>query len=208
MKQDTRQKNIKKKRNYTYEITDVRDIKSDILYTKSNYILAYVRIKPTNIKLLAKEELKSRTRAITAEFKSEREPFAFLSIPRNVDMDHYLKFLVDANQKEYESEIRRELLNEMIAQATKMVVMGEAFEHQYYVKKWSKYNEHVSNCESQLNENTNNFVGYFKVIGNEAERLDHNEILKLCNLFANGESAILEEYNIDDYIPISFLKDE
>lgn len=185
------------------EFMDVADIRQGCLYTKSGYVLSYLRVFPYNIALLNERELKNQTKIITSHFKAETKPFSIFVVPRSVDMDQYLDFL----EKRYEEEItdinRKQLLNAMIREATLKVTSGTNFEHQFFLKVWESISE---NAEAKLRERIREFESYYNSYGNKTSLLDDTEILKLCNLFSNGIGSINEIYEEMEYTPISKLK--
>lgn len=185
------------------EITDVKDISNNLLYTKSGYAIGFLRLYPINIELLSKDELVNICNLLTAEFKSEKEPFTILSIPRTVDMEVYLNYLADISDQEVDNPYRKMLLNDMIMQGSKTVTNGKNFEHQFYLKVWTRYKENVTGTEGIIDEKINNMINRYSAIQNHTKSLDDTEILKLCNLFGNSNTAILETYeNNNTYIPI------
>lgn len=189
------------------EYTDIKDILKGILYTKSGYALGYLRLFPINIDLITREEKETLCNNLTAEFKPEKEMFSILSIPRTVDMEAYIDQLNSAYNQEVENPQRKFILQEMIKQASDSVLNGENFEHQYYLKVWSPYNPNVPGTERQIYQRLMNFQNRYESAQNSTKEMDENEILKLCNLFANSSTAILEEYEDISYTPISRIKE-
>lgn len=185
------------------DIVDVKDIKNGILYTKSGFMIGYLRLYPINIDLLSDTEIHSLCNTLTGEFKSEKECFSILSIPRTVDMEEYLNFLSTKFDEELDSMIKKKLLNVMIREASQKVMSGENFEHQYYVKVWMRDEE---GNERKLKERLSFFENYYQSIQNECKILTDVEIIKLCNLYSNSNSAVFESYDDADYVPMPFIK--
>lgn len=175
------------------EYTDVRDISRKVLHTKSDYSMGYLRIFPMNIELLSKDEKVGKCETLTAALKPETKAFSLYSIPRTVDMDEYINFLVQAYDNEISSSKRRMLLNEMIVDANDTVMNGQNFEHQFYLQLWDKSSK--KNINIVLEERLNDFEQYFSTIQNQTKRLDDTEIIKLCNLFANSSTATIDSYD-------------
>lgn len=188
------------------EITDVKDIKNNLLYTKSGYIIGFLRLYPINIELLSRDEMRNICNLLTGEFKSEKEPFTILSIPRTVDMEVYLNFLADISDQEIDNPYRKMLLNDMIMQGSRTVTNGKNYEHQFYIKVWTRYKENVTGSEEIIEEKINDMISRYSAVQNLTKRLDDTEILKLCNLFGNSNTAVLESYDSNNvYIPIPIL---
>lgn len=200
-------KRADQKKSTANDLTDVSDIRGNLLYTKSNYALGYLKLLPINIDLLSEDELDVLCNNLTAQFKPEKENFSILSIPRTVDMEAYLNQLSNEYDEEFEDPVRKDILKEMIRQASDSVMNGENFEHQYYIKTWSKYNANVTGTEKILKERIANFENRYESAQNKTKEVDDIEILKLCNLYGNGNSAIMESYDDNiQYTPIPVIK--
>ena len=107
------------------DITDVKDIRNNVLYTKSGYIIGFQRLYPINIELLTDSEIENLCNTLTSEFKAEKEEFSILSIPRTVDMEEYLNFLSLKYEEEMESVVKKKLLNVMMRDASQKIMNGE-----------------------------------------------------------------------------------
>lgn len=182
-------KKIEQQIQTTNEFVDVKDIKRNLLYTKSGYMIAFLKLLPINITLLDKRELKQLTTELTSRIKAEKEIFSFLVIPRSADLDRYLFFLEEKIESEITSINKRNLLNAMVRSANNK--SGQNFEHIFYLIIRDK----VGN-ENKLNERMTEFENYYNSIGNAFERVNDSEILKICNLFTNGIISLDEENNL------------
>lgn len=185
------------------DITDVKDIRNNVLYTKSGYIIGFQRLYPINIELLTDSEIENLCNTLTAEFKAEKEEFSLLCIPRTVDMEEYLNFLSLKYEEEMESVVKKKLLNVMIRDASQKIMNGENFEHQYYIRVWIPFEE---GRERQIKERLNDIEGYYQSIQNDSKSLTDVDIIKLCNLYSNSNSAVFEDYDDADYAAIPFIK--
>lgn len=188
------------------EYTDVSDIRNKILYTKSGYAIGYLRLMPINIDLISRDEKKSLCDNLTNEFKPEKEMFSILSIPRTVDMEAYLNQLNGEYEQEAENPFRKQILNIMIRQGSDAVMNGENFEHQYYLKVWSKYNPNVGGTEKIIYERLQTFESRYESVENKTREMDDTDILKLYNLYTNGNTAIMEDYEDIGYTYIPRIK--
>lgn len=184
------------------EITDVKDIRKNLLYTKSGYVIGFLRLGAINIDLLNKNEIRAKCNALTATFKAEKKKFSILSIPRTVDMEEYLNFLSQKQEDEIESFIRKKILNIMIKSATDKVVSGKNYEHQHYLKVWEKADDNSEiNIENRLTEMSSRY----ETIQVETKRVGDADIIKLCNMYANSNSAIFEDYQDATYVPLPVM---
>lgn len=173
------------------DFIDVKEIKRNLLYTKSGYVIGYLKLLPINISLLNNKELCSLNINITSKFKAEKEIFSFFIVPRSVDMDKYLNFLEKKIENEMTSINKRTLLNAMVRAATQKVSSGQNFEHQFYLAIREKEGK-----EAKLNERIREFENYYNSVGNQVMRVEDSEILKLCNLFTNGIATLEEENDL------------
>lgn len=199
MKKEVVEKKVQTARN----IVNVKDIKSDLLYTKDGNLMGYLRLYPINIDLMSDTEKKTLCNTLTAEFKAEKTGFSITCIPRTVDMEEYLNFLSMKQEEEIESLERRKLLAVMIREASNKIMSGENFEHQYYIKLWIPNNE---GNDRKLKERLISFESYYQAIQNECRQVNDVEIIKLCNLYCNSSSAVFETYEDIDYTPLSFIR--
>lgn len=187
------------------QITDVRDIKNNVLYTKSNYVIKYLRLYPINIDLLSESEKESLCNTLTASFKSMEDPFTIISIPRTVDMEDYINYLTSNYDDEIENPERKSLLNIMIKEASEKVMSGNNFEHQFYIKAWEK--EHGGEETKKLKERIEEISNNYNMVQNPTKVVEDIEIIKLCNLYGNSNTAVMENYNDYDSIPIPFINE-
>lgn len=182
-----------KKSNYELtanELTDVKDIRRNYLYTKSGYIFGYIRIFPLDIALLSDTEIRSYSKTLTGSFKSIEHPFTFLSIPRTVDINDYVNYLNMKYDAEMEFPIKKKILSTMIHEAQNKI-LGDNFEHQYFIRVWMKYDE-SDNCESKIYNMLREMASRYEAIHVNTNILDASDILRLCNLYANSTTAALE----------------
>lgn len=184
---------------------DVKDVKKNILYTKSDYLIGYLRLMPINIELLSKRELESLCNILAGGFKSIDFPFSILSIPRSVDLESYIAFLNQSYEEEIENQHRKALLRIMLKEASEKVMNDSNYEHQFFIKVWEEKssNEYV---EAKLAQKLENIAGRYALVQNETKRLNDEEIIKLCNLFANNSTAVFENYEDATYTPIPIIK--
>lgn len=186
------------------QVTDVKDIKKGFLYTKSDYIIVFLRLFPINIDLMSMQEKESKCTILTAAFKGEKEPFSIISIPRTVDMEVYLTSLSTKYDEEIFNPIKKMLLSTMISEATKKVLDGQNFEHQFYLMIWEKYNPNVIGIENKLLNRIRDFQNRYDAVNNITMILNDSEIMRLCNLYANSNSAVFDQIGVTDidYIAI------
>ena len=103
------------------EFTNVRDIKDIFLYTKDNYIMAYLQVFPFNLDLLPLQEQASLTRKLAASFEGDRKDFVYFTYPREIDLDDYKNNLKNRHAEELTNVGRRHLLTIMLQRLQRMV---------------------------------------------------------------------------------------
>lgn len=173
------------------EFVDVKDIKGMFLYTKSGYILSYIRMYLYNLDLLTTEERRSITNRLAAAFDGDRQDFVYCTLPRELDLDRYKGFLKDKRVQEVENLGKKHIIDEMIIRATELSSSNENFEHQHFFKLWKKVNISAGQmqAEAELKERAYRIRDIYRDAQVECEVLGEREIIKLCNLFSNNRSA-------------------
>lgn len=171
------------------EFTNVKDIKGTVLYTKDNYILSYLRIFFYNIDLLSLVEKKSKTAILSSSFEGDRKDFAYVTYPREIDLDTYIGSLKKYYNEELNNLGRKHLLKEMILEASELASSGENYEHQHFIKLWRFAGTDKDEAESALNVRVEEFKSRYSSVGIHVEILKEHEIIKMCNLFGNALQA-------------------
>lgn len=205
-------KKIMRKQNKDKELTaneetNVRDIKNGLIYTKDNILITYLYLLPVNIELFSESEKESITTTLSAEFKGEKKCFSYLIIPRPVDMESYLTQLVELCDEE-NNRNRKEILNEMIREAEEKIMSDSSYEHQVYIQLWNDYDGSSmdeAKKTNELEERILQFEKRYMSVQMQVRRLEDSELIKLCNLFANSNTAMLEEYT-GSYVPIPMIE--
>lgn len=188
------------------EFTDVKDICKNILYTKSGYLIGFLRLMPINIELLSKSEIKAKCITLAASFKSLDYPFTIISIPRSVDMEEYIEFLSNKYDEEMEDIHRKSLIKTMLKEASGKIMNDNNYEHQYYIKVWERSSS-TENKEAVISKKLNDIAGRYSMVQIETKRVNDEGIIKLCNLFAHSNSAIFEDVSDAAYVSMSYMKD-
>lgn len=208
MKSIEKNKEIQKKLTAN-ELTNVADISNDVIYTKDGYLIKIMRLYSINISLLSVAERKSKSDTLTGEFKGESNDFTILSIPRTVDMDDYLDYLSNKNEEEMSNPMRKMILKEMVNEATRKIMSGANFEHQHFLMIWEKekIDGNYGYVEAELEKRMRDFENRYATIQNQTKVLNDTELLRLCNLFGNSNTALFETYESNNqYTPIPWIK--
>lgn len=174
------------------EFTNVKDVRGIFLYTKDNYIMAFLRVYALNINLLSQDEKRAKCQALTASFESDRKDFAYSAFPREIDLDVYKEDLKNLYNSELTDIGRRHLLAEMLIEANELATSGKNYEHQHYIKLWEPVSGDKSNAETVLKNRAEEFKERYANAGIRTEILKDADILKLCNLYGNPTQASYE----------------
>lgn len=174
------------------EFTNVKDIKGNFLYRKDGYVMAYLRIFPYNLDLLAKEEKRNKTQTLSASFDGDRKDFAYCAFPREIDLDEYKNYLKEMYRSEMQTIGKRKILEIMIQESIELSTSGENFEHQHFLKIWRKADNNLNDTRRELMNRLEEFKQRYDSIGVVSKIMDEGEIIKLCNLFGNSQQVSFE----------------
>ena len=180
---------IQEKKKNIRDWMGVADIRGQYLYRKDGYILTYLRIYPYNLELMTTEARRGVTNQLAATFKEDRKDFDYFSLPREIDMDKYKTSL----KERYQNEIvigKRRLLNMMMEQCASLIMSGENYEHQHFLRIWGLGSAaDRSRVEEALAGRIKEFEVRYKQAGIDCEILQESDIVKLCNMFGNSVFA-------------------
>lgn len=203
----------KQKTETANEYTDIKDIKGNFLYRRDGYILVFLRVYSYNLDLVSTAERKGKVENLSASFGGDKKDFNYFSVPREMDLDDYKAYLSNAYQNEQDSKYsfgRRAILRILLKEAQILSTSGENYEHQHFIKLWARLGKNPQETCHNLLERAEEFRQRYDAVGIKLELLDEVGIIKLCNLFANGQQAPYEVYTKEDidYIPLPTLKDD
>lgn len=177
------------------DFTNVKDIQGNLLYTRDGYVIGYLRIYPFNLDLLTMEERRTKTNALSLSFDGDRKDFDYCTFPRQIDLDDYKNFLKELYQSELQTVGKRKLLQLMIIEANDLSTSGENYEHQHFIKLWTKLTSNENDAKNEIMDRLNEFKDRYEMIGVQTKILDEMDIIALCNLFANAKQAPFDVIN-------------
>ncbi|MEG0962413.1 MAG: hypothetical protein RSD28_09725 [Lachnospiraceae bacterium] len=177
------------------DFVNVKDIKDVFLYTKDDFVMGYIRVHFINIDLLSENERRNKAKRLAGSFEKDRRNFTYCSFPREIDLDNYKSNLKELHRQELNDVGRKKLLEELIVGATELSTSGENYEHQHFIKLWSKIEGNKQHAENEIMERQQEFVARYQEVGIATEILRETEIIKLCNLFGNSEQASFEVFD-------------
>lgn len=193
-----------KQKKATNDTVNIKDVRGNVGITKDMYLIAYLVLPPTNIDLLSKKELHTQKETLAAEFKGEQQAHWIISIPRTVNLDKYIKNY----SRHYDNEpnaLKRMLLSVMIKEANSYVRNGNNFQQQRHIALFEKIDGSMEKTFNKLKTRIDTYQKRYASIGIELKLIDKPEIIKLFNLFANGESALLYDYSQTEQMFFSMM---
>lgn len=163
------------------EFVNVKDIRGSFLYTRDGMVLAYLKIFPISTELFSKNEKRLIAKQLTASLSSGQYPFQLLAVSRPVDISPLMAEL--SSTLTASSNIKqKELLKHEIVEMGGFALSGEVVERQFYIKIWDRVADGV---ERDLLQKLKYLAGYFADCGIQAEILEQQDIVRLCNLVNN-----------------------
>lgn len=203
-----KKKNITNREETANEITNVKDIKGNFLYSKDNYIFGYLRVYSYNLELLSKEDRRIKTQNLSLSFEGDRKAFDYYALPREVDLDDYKNYLKRKHQEELNNYGKRQILAIMIREAGILSSSGENYEHHHFLKLWAQVGKNMNDAQNELMTRLEEFQQRYATAGIHTEILGETEIFKLCNLFTNSQQvSFMTSIDNPVYTTIPMLKD-
>lgn len=180
------------------EFINVFDIKNNILYSKDGYVFAYIRIAPIALELISEADKARIIKELSIELSTEQKPFKFLAISRPVNISDLVDDLTDSYMVAQTPQ-QKELLKNSIDTINDFAMSGDIIERQFYFIIWEKYYE---GAENDLLYRANEFCTKLSSVQKDVKILTDNEIVQLCNLFANPSYSHFEDGNVMPSIPL------
>ena len=179
------------------DFLNVAEIRNTFLYGKNSNVFSYLKIDPISLDLLSEIEKNQKIRMFTAEFSGEKKPFKFFSISRPVDISNVTSYL-DELLHNTTDQIQKRLLHDEMNAMTHFASGGQSVERLFYIILWEPYS---SDAERELTARINVLEQKFLRCGTESHVCNQSDIIRLCNLFLNPNSAFFEDTDVVSYIP-------
>ncbi|MDD4698771.1 MAG: hypothetical protein PHV07_00760 [Oscillospiraceae bacterium] len=174
------------------DFVNVKDIKNSVLYTKDGHVFAYIRVPPIALELISEAEKESIIRNLSVELSTEQKPFKFFAISRPVNISGLIDDLTDAYMVA-ETPQQKELLKKSIETINGFALSGDVIERQFYFIIWEKY---YDGCHDDIIERAKELCSKLSCVQRDVSILSDNEIVQLCNLFANPSYSHFEDGEI------------
>lgn len=185
-----------KKENTANEFINVADIKDNVLYTKDDKVIKFIKIEAISISTMSKTDIKIFLRTLASEFSSYEGNLRFFKISKPIDISKLIldykemyRITVDIKQKEL---LRGATLH------LQRYSSGNQLENNHYI-----IIKNDSKNIQELEDKTNDIRRRFSNAKILAEICDTTEIIRLCNLFANPNYSNVENIEND----ISIIRD-
>lgn len=174
-------------------LVDVKDIKNDCLYTKSGYLIKFLKFEPFNINLMSDKELETIVEAIAAGFRGNNLHFELMAYSREINMDTYKADIAEKILEEISDAERKVVLEIMKEEAIELSSSGDNFEQEFVLKIWKKAGKDPARTIFDLQQQIKEIKDCFSEGKMKTDLMTDVEITKLCNLFSNNSQAQYEE---------------
>ena len=180
------------------EFVNVKDIKDSVLYTKDGYVFSYIRVPPIALELISEAEKAVIIKNLSIELSTEQKPFIFFDISRPVNLSELVDDLSDSYMVAQTPQ-QKELLKNSIDTINGFAMSGDVIERQFYFILWEKY---YDGAHDDLLHRASEFCIKLTTVQKDVKILTDNEIVQLCNLFANPSCSHFEDGNVMPSLPI------
>lgn len=185
--------NINQQEQTLNDFVDVKDIKNECLYTKSGYLIKFLKFEPFNINLMSDRELETTVEAIAAGFRGNNLHFELMAYSREINMDSYKAEIAEKILEEISDAERKVVLEIMKEEAIELSSSGDNFEQEFVLKIWKKAGKDVARTIFDLQQQIKEIRDCFSEGKIRTAIMNDVEITKLCNLFSNSSQAQYEE---------------
>ena len=196
MNKTKKQKNNKKLTSNQY--INVSDIKNNILYTKDNYVIAFIKVGTVSISTMSKTDINILTKTLSSEFASVKSNLRMLKISKPIDISS----LTNSYREMYKNSSdlkQKELLREATMFLHKYSTNGNELENEYYFIVRERLN---NNSVIEVEKIATSIARKFQAGKVQANICSTEEIARLCNLFTNTTYGNIEVMELEDSISI------
>ena len=180
------------------DFINVRDISGNVLYTKDNYCISYIRLQPPMSSLWSRREKRMKTNTLVAEVSKDRLPWMLAAVSRPMDISQLISRYRQMRDQT-DNPVRKKVLKQETNELQKKISGGEAIERQFYIKIWTPYKE---GAETELLERARQIKSAFESIGIVGQILKKPDIIRFCNLVHNPAYINAEEVSSDPGLPV------
>ncbi|WP_250277588.1 hypothetical protein [[Clostridium] colinum] len=192
-----RKKNKKQNKKTTVnQYINVADIKNNMLYTKDNYIIGFIKVGTVSISTMSKTDINILIKTLSSEFASVKDNLRMLKISKPVDISGLVSLY--RNMYKNSNDLKqKELLREATLFLHKYSVNGNELENEYYFLIRENLNNFI-----ELEKKMTNIARKFQSVKIQANICKTEEIARICNLFANSSYGNIETMELEDSLSI------
>ncbi len=188
----------------TQAFVNIKNIDNYFVETLDGHLYTYLKIEPISVDLLSSAEQSTLISNITSSISKDNVDFKFICLSRPVDIEPILN---QYHEIAFQSDnyYQKALLKAEADKMRSFAMSGEVIQRQFYIMLWEKQSY---NAVELLNKRALSFVEYFSEGGIKLTRIKDKGIYQMFNLFTNPSTATVEDFNIEDAIPIMFFNTE
>lgn len=180
------------------DFINVKDIIGNVLYTRDDYCISYIRLQPPMSSLWSRREKRMKTNTLVAEVSKDRQPWILTAVSRPMDISQLISRYRQMRDQT-DNPVRKKLLKQEMNELQKKIGGGEAIERQFYIKIWAPYKEGV---ETELMERARQITAAYESIGIMGQILKKPDIIRFCNLVHNPAYINTEEVSAEPGLPV------
>lgn len=183
------------------ELTNVKDIEDECLYTQDGKVFVYLKIDGISIDLYTNEQLLAISKELSAQLVRIKFRWKFLSATRPMDLKPILNLY--SSLQSSADDTRRRLLELEEKELVEIANSGGATERQHYAVVWGSATK-----ADVVKKNAQELAEILSENGIDVRPLEEKEIVELLNLINNPEYTRLENrYDFSGELLQALLKD-
>lgn len=178
------------------EMINVKDIRNNCLHTNDGYTFTFIEVGGMSMELFSESEKLNYCKEITSIVSRFRFPYKYMAISSPYVIKHMVT--ADSNRLKNSSGLCKQMLEDDINFATKMVIDDNKIDRRFFFMLFSKDED-----EKTILKRTDDTINAFKdVNGMSCELVKDKDIIKMYNLFTNP-AYIAYERTDDVYLAMS-----
>ena len=178
------------------EMINVKDIRNNCLHTNDGYTFTFIEVGGMSMELFSESEKLTYCKEITSIVSRFRFPYKYMAISSPYVIKHMVT--ADSNRLKNSTGLCRQMLEDDIKFATKMLIDDNKIDRRFFFMLFSKDED-----EKTILKRTDDTINAFKdVSGMSCELVKDKDIIKMYNLFTNP-AYIAYERTDDVYLAMS-----
>lgn len=179
------------------EMINVKDIRNNCLHTNDGYTFTFIEIGGMSMELFSESEKLAYCKNITSIVSRFQFPYKYMAISSPYVIKHMVT--ADSNRLKNASGLCKQMLEDDINFATKMVIDDNKIDRRFFFMLFSKDED-----EKTILKRTEDTINAFNSVvdGMSCELVKDKDIIKMYNLFTNP-AYIAYERTDDVYLSMS-----